>query len=250
MIGCLLLFGLGAFVFWNQKNSGAPDSSAEFLQFTPGKPSPPLAIRQESLESVKNCVKSLEPKDLEQELYSRLQDPEPKIVWKIWHVKAEGEKQYRIRLSNEPTEKGPEALALKIFEVDREGLPDLKETELENPLGKLSEFLEDKHILFQVESMDYVGKNDSTLHIEREDGRVVEVEFVSKRGRLACSGKTELSCHCFEPKVPVAVDDEDLPDDHPDKIRPYQESDPMDSSDLEPQPDSTDSQEKSENPIQ
>lgn len=245
MIGCLLLLGLGAFFFFRMDSSSAPDSSAEFLQFSPGKPNPPLAIKTESLDSVKTCVKSLEPKDLEQELFSRLENPEPKIVWKIWHVKAEGDKQYRLRLSNEPSEKGPEALTLKIFDVDKEGLPDLKETELENPLGKLTEFLEDKHVLFQVESMDYVGKNDSTLHIEREDGRVVEVEFVSKKGRLACSGKTELSCHCFEPKVPVTVDDEDLPDDHPDKIRPSSETEnePEESLDSGTQPDPTNSQE-------
>ncbi len=215
-IGCLLLLGLGAFLFWGKKKT-TPLSPQEFLQFQPATPASPLVLPPASLDSIKTCVKSLEPQDLEKELFARLDAPEPKLVWKIWHVKGEGEKQYRLRLSNEPSEKGPEALVLKIFAVDAEGLPDLIETELENPLASLSEFLENKQILLQVESMDYVGKNGTTLHLEREDGKAVEIEFLSAKGRLACSGKTELSCHCFAAKTPPAVDDEELPADHPDR---------------------------------
>jgi hypothetical protein len=215
-IGCLLLLGLGA-LFFGQRKKTSPLSPQEFLQFQPASPATPLVLPAESMESIKSCVKALETQDLEKELFARLANPEPKLVWKIWHVKGEGEKQYRIRLSNEPSEKGPEALVLKIFTVDSEELPDLKETDLENPLGTLSDFMADKHILFQVESMDYVGKNGTTLHLEREDGKAVEIEFLSPKGRLACSGKSELSCHCFAPKTPPAVDDEDLPEDHPDR---------------------------------
>ncbi len=217
-IGCLLLLGLGAFLFWGKKKS-SPLSPQEFLQFQPATPTSPLVLPPASLDSIKTCVKSLEPQELEKELFARLEAPEPKLVWKIWHVKGEGEKQYRLRLSNEPSEKGPESLVLKIFTVDAEGLPDLIETDLENPLASLSEFLEDKQILFQVESMDYVGKNGTTLHLEREDGKAIEIEFLSSKGRLACSGRSELFCHCFAPKTPPAVDDEDLPDGHPGRVR-------------------------------
>jgi hypothetical protein len=210
----LLALGWGILIFF-KKNSFAPESTEEFLRFVPAASSMAPTLTKVSEENIKSCLKNVDLASLEKELFSRLKDPTPKLVWKIWHLKGSNEKEYRLRLSNEPSERGADALTLKIFEVDREGLPDLINTEVEHPLNTLDSFLEGKRITLQVESMDYTGKNETSLHIEREDGKAVEIEFLAPTGRLACSGKEELSCHCFHPKQPIAIDDEELPREYP-----------------------------------
>lgn len=123
-----------------------------------------------------------------------------KRSWKVVRVEA-GTQEFRLRLSLEPAEDGSQKNQLKIFAVDEEGLPDLMPEESTGiylePEKQMENFIAGKRIISEIESLETSSADAPYLRLEKENGALVEVEFQGSGGKLACSGKAELSCRCL-----------------------------------------------------
>jgi len=148
---------------------------------------------------VERCLGTSFNGNLEESLLKLVGSP-LKRSWKVVRVEAGGQ-EYRLRLSLEPTEEGSQKPQLKVFAVDEEGLPDLipdESTEKDiEPEKRMENFIQGKRVISEIESLETSSADAPYLRLEKENGALVEAEFQGTGGRLACSGKTELSCRCL-----------------------------------------------------
>jgi hypothetical protein len=158
---------------------------------------PTLPLTDELRPQIEACLGEISSDlPLEEALLSRLQAPEPRLNWRV--VQADdGRQEYRLRLASEPAPGGGERLHLQIFTVDAEGLPDLIPGEYDDPAAAMASFLEGKTVQSEIESLESRATDGGLLRLERENGKVVELEFRSPGGHLGCAGQPELSCKCL-----------------------------------------------------
>lgn len=131
---------------------------------------------------------------LSEVLLRRMGRPEAENTWRVATV-AENGREYRLRIAAEGNES--KAPVLKIFSVDREGLPDLLSEEKRDAEAVFASFVRGKTILSRLASREFSAADGSRLRVEKENDVVVELEYThaSSRRHLACSGKN--GCRCL-----------------------------------------------------
>lgn len=200
LAAALVILG-AAVAFWLLRPSANfPREAAQPSVISPTI-SPARAIQPNAAEviAIKPCLGAAmkEGESLEANLLNRIPSLKPQLQWRVVRAEANGQ-EFRLRLALEPSEAGGEKLTLKIFSVDAEGLPDLlPDSSGGDPEKKMAEFLEGKRLINTIESVAGSGANGEFLRMEKEDGELVELEFKSDAGRLACAGKAGLRCRCL-----------------------------------------------------
>lgn len=205
-----ILIILGILFFFPQKMSFTEKTAKDSNRIS-ASPSAPITEQMKkaqdplppaSQEEISRCLKA-GAKDLNS-FWLMVKDQSGRILnehleWRSIFFE-DGEKRYRLSLSEQIKESGKSFYSLKLFELDKENLPDLAplpEQISENPNdAMIHDFLKGKRISMVQEAKNLAVEGGS-LHIETENDVPVEITMNVKGTRISCGSKGQNNCRCF-----------------------------------------------------
>ena len=191
----LIFIGAAVFFFTNRAPTPlTPSSPQESPSINnPIAPTPFPTVEKKEEFNLSQCSPLAEPSptaSLQSHLLAKLEPQADQLDWRVIRLEsAEGE--VRLRLSREEGQ-----LELRVFTVDREGLPILRSRiKCRGAEAKMAELARGGRVVSEIESK--TSSADGYLRVEKENGELVELEYRSPKGRLACAGKEKFACRCL-----------------------------------------------------